>query len=44
MKSMWLTCQDGGAGCVQFQSAKKRPTEGKDLNDLVVNAVKEDLK
>ena len=40
MKSIWLTACGGGAGRVRFQGAKKRPVKGKELNDLVANAVK----
>ena len=40
MKSIWLTACGGGAGRVRFQGAKKRPAKGKELNDLVANAVK----
>ena len=39
-KSTLSTTCGGGAGCVRFQSAKKRPYEGKEMNALVVNAVK----
>ena len=44
MKSTCSTARGGGAGLVRFQGAKKRPAEGKDLNYLVSNAVKEVLK
>ena len=44
MKSTWLTVHSGGAGRVQFKGAKKSPSEGQDMDDLVVNAVKEVLK
>ena len=40
MKLNWSTACGGGAGCVRFHGAKKRPSEGKDLNALVVNALK----
>ena len=43
MKSTWLTARSGGAVRVRFQGAKKRPAEGKELNDLVVNALKQVL-
>ena len=44
MKSTWSTNNGGGAGRVRFQGAKKRPAEGKYLNALVANKVKEVLK
>ena len=40
MRSTWLVSRSGGARRVMFQGAKKRPTEGKELNDLVANTVK----
>ena len=40
MKSTWSIARGGGAGRVRFQGAKKRPSEGKELNYLVANAVK----
>ena len=40
MKSTWPTARGGGAGCVSFQGAKKRPAKVKNLNSLVANAVK----
>ena len=44
MKSDFLTAHGGGAGCIRLQGAKKRRAEGKDLNTLVYNAVKEVIK
>ena len=44
MKSTWSTACGRGAGRVRFQGAKKRPAEGKELNGLVSNSVKEVLK
>ena len=44
MKQTWLTACGGGAGCVNFQGANRRPEEGRDLNALVSNALKEVLK
>ena len=43
-KLTWLNACGGGAGRVRFQGAKKRLSEGKELNDLVISAVKEVLK
>ena len=44
MKSTCPTAYGVGTGRIRFQEAKKRPVEGKDLNALVYNAVKEVLK
>ena len=44
MKSTWSTARGGGVVCVRFQGTKKRLAEGKELNDLVTNTVKEILK
>ena len=44
MKLTWSTARGDGIGRVRFQGAKKRPDEGKYLNALVENAVKEVLK
>ena len=40
MKLNWLTSSCSRAGLVQFQGTKKRPSEGQELNALVVNASK----
>ena len=40
MKLTWSNARGSGAGRVRFQGAKKRPVEGKELNDLVSNVVK----
>ena len=40
MNLTWSTAHGGGAGRVRFQGAKKLPSKGKELNDLVTNAVK----
>ena len=39
----WSTACGGGAGRERFQGAKKRPSEGEELNALADNAVKEVL-
>ena len=44
MKLNWLTACGGRAGCVRFHHTKKRPSEEKDLNGLVTNAIKEFMK
>ena len=40
MELTWSTICDGGAGRVRFQSIKKRPYKGKELNALVSNVAK----
>ena len=44
MKSTCPTDYGVSTGRIRFQEAKKRPVEGKDLNALVYNTVKEVLK
>ena len=39
-----MTSHGGRESCMRFQGAKKCPTKGQDLNDLVNNAVSEVLK
>ena len=44
MKSIWFTVHSVGSGRMQFNCAKKRLAEVKELNSLVANVVKEVLK
>ena len=44
MKLTWLNAHGGKSGHVWFQGVKNLPEEGKDLNALVTNAVKDNLK
>ena len=44
MKLTWLTSNDRVLGRVRLQGAKKRPTEGQEINALVASALSDVLK